>query len=124
MSGTDNLPERLRELLPDESDWYGFALVEEAADEIERLEQWKTEATKALTHWHHVAEPVVAGNAKYLGWFKWDAVAVELNRQDTEIERLRELVADAKTIITMTDFTSSTMDDLEHLWLKKEKEES
>ena len=61
--------------------------------EIEKLESWKAEAMQALTHWDHVSEPVAKKNAKYLGWFKWDVVAVELDRQQAEIERLKDLAA-------------------------------
>ena len=35
---TDNLVERARELLPDESEWEGFAIIEQMADRIEALE--------------------------------------------------------------------------------------
>ncbi len=58
--------------------------------EIERLERWKVEAAAVIEKWEHVAEPIVGGIDEYRGWFEWDAVAVEVNAKDAEIERLRE----------------------------------
>lgn len=63
-------------------------LFEKMEDRIEELEAWKAEATTVIAKWELVAEPVVKGNAKYLGWYKWDAVAVELNRLTARIEEL------------------------------------
>ncbi len=63
-----------------------------AAAEIGRLRKWKDEASAVIEKWEHVAEPIVDGIDQYLGWFKWDAVAVEVNAKDAEIERLRDVL--------------------------------
>lgn len=83
------LPNGAGDSFPDPTSCHGCLRLFDAADEIERLQRWKAEATAVIEDWEAVWE--AAGSPGSLGDYKPLALAVELGRLDDEIEQFRQL---------------------------------
>lgn len=83
----------------EERDWVvndplkAHALIVSQRAEIERLRQWKREATTVIEEWEAVWE--AAGKPGLLGQPKPNGLLAELGRLEDEIERLRAELAAA-----------------------------